>query len=187
MLWFTSDEHYGHANIISYCNRPFSGLEHMEDELVARHNSVVRSGDLVIHLGDFSFLPKGEQARVLARLNGTHEIVKGNHDRSSKSLLAIGFDQVSTECELEIPSPGGDLLTVLLSHYPYWRDELAQFDLKYKNKMPKDMGLWLLHGHVHNFWPKIQRELRQINVGVDCWNFTPISVNQIVSIITDHE
>jgi calcineurin-like phosphoesterase family protein len=53
--------------------------------------------------------------------------------------------------------------------------------------MPKDTGLWLLHGHVHNFWPKIQRELRQINVGVDCWNFTPISVNQIVSIITDHE
>jgi calcineurin-like phosphoesterase family protein len=186
MIWFTSDEHYGHANIISYCKRPFRNVTEMEDHLVEQHNSVVRPGDLVIHLGDFSFLPEGEQKRVLSRLAGDHEIVKGNHDRSAACLARIGFDAVSDGYELEIPSAGADPMRVLLSHYPYWRDELAEFDLKYRKRMPKDTGLWLLHGHIHNFWPTIQPELRQINVGVDCWKFRPVSINVIMETIARH-
>lgn len=187
MIWFTSDEHYGHANIISHCGRPFSDVTHMEDELVERHNACVRDTDLVIHLGDFSFLPEKEQARVLGRLRGSHEIVKGNHDRSTASLTRIGFEQVVGSYTMDVPMAGEDPLILLLSHYPYWHEDLVEFDLKYKNRMPKDEGLWLLHGHIHNFWPAVQPKRRQINVGVDCWEFRPISINEIIAIIKQHE
>ena len=52
--WFTSDEHHWHANIIRYSKRPFSSIVEMTEELVRRHNAVVKAEDTVWHLGDFS-------------------------------------------------------------------------------------------------------------------------------------
>ena len=51
MIWFTSDEHYGHQNIIQFCKRPFLNLEHMTERLISHHNEVVKPGDEVFHLG----------------------------------------------------------------------------------------------------------------------------------------
>ena len=45
---------------------------------------------------------------------------------------------------------------------------------------PDDTGGWLLHGHIHENWR--QRD-RQINVGVDAWDFTPVSEEQIAALI----
>ena len=53
--WFTADYHLGHANIIKYCNRPFKSLEHMNSEIIRRHNSRVKPNDTVFFLGDFCF------------------------------------------------------------------------------------------------------------------------------------
>lgn len=55
MIFFTSDQHYGHKNVITYCNRPFTSVEEMNDKLVEFHNqTVTKKDDLVYHLGDFS-------------------------------------------------------------------------------------------------------------------------------------
>ena len=77
--FFTSDQHFGHANIIAYSGRPFRDVAHMTEELVARHNAVVTDADDVWHLGDFS-LDERLVARVLSRLRGRHHLVAGNHD-----------------------------------------------------------------------------------------------------------
>lgn len=53
-IWFTSDTHFGHANIIKYCNRPYKDTEEMNADLIKRWNSTVGKDDLVWHLGDFS-------------------------------------------------------------------------------------------------------------------------------------
>lgn len=52
--FFTSDTHFGHANIINLCNRPFKDVNHMNNMLVENWNSVVSDDDTVFHLGDFA-------------------------------------------------------------------------------------------------------------------------------------
>ncbi len=39
--WFTADTHFGHANIIRHCDRPFASIEEMDDELIRRINERV--------------------------------------------------------------------------------------------------------------------------------------------------
>ncbi len=57
MLWFTADHHFGHANIIRYCNRPFASAEEMDATLVHLWNETVGRDDIVYHLGDFTLQP----------------------------------------------------------------------------------------------------------------------------------
>ena len=75
-IWVTSDTHYGHANIIRFCDRPFASSEEMDEALIANFNERVKPGDTVYHLGDFSFAK--DPARVFRRLNGTIHLVLGN-------------------------------------------------------------------------------------------------------------
>ena len=72
----------------------------------------------------------------------------------------------------------------LLNHFPYFAEESSTtYKLKHQELSPKDKGLWLLHGHVHEKW-KVKG--RMINVGVDAWDFYPIPISTIESIISDH-
>ncbi len=81
-IFFTSDTHFGHANIIGYCRRPFDSVQEMDDAMVATWNSIVRPGDDVWHLGDFAHGADAKHVRaVFHRLNGRKRLVIGNHDR----------------------------------------------------------------------------------------------------------
>src|SRR5271170_819424 len=95
-IFFTSDEHYGHTNIIKYTNRPYKDVETMNRDLIARHNSVVDPLDIVYHLGDFALTHPRYAHDILKKLNGAkHILVKGNHDKSLRVMKeVIGFDEV---------------------------------------------------------------------------------------------
>jgi calcineurin-like phosphoesterase family protein len=81
--FFTADEHYLHENIIKFCNRPFANRDEMKEALIENHNQVVKDGDKVIHLGDFSYRGNWHEVQtILRRLNGNHEFIFGNHDSS---------------------------------------------------------------------------------------------------------
>lgn len=81
-VWFTSDTHFGHDMIIEYCDRPFKNVKEMDQKLIDNWNSVVKDGDTVFHLGDFS-LYSGNPDKYLKRLNGNIVWVEGNHDKKS--------------------------------------------------------------------------------------------------------
>jgi calcineurin-like phosphoesterase family protein len=176
-VFFTSDEHYGHANIIRYCARPFADVSAMDEALIARHNAVVGPDDDVWHLGDFVF--KGDVAATLARLNGRHRLVAGNHDRCHpchtraarevRRYLAAGFLEVHERVTIELPGIG----PVLLCHLPTRGDHA---DERYKQFRPEASDGWLLHGHIHELW---KRKERMINVGVDVWDFAPVSAQRV--------
>lgn len=77
-IWVTSDTHFNHANIIKYCNRPFSSVEEMNETIVENWNKVVSWDDIIYHLGDFALGDKSLIPNILGRLNGRVKIIMGN-------------------------------------------------------------------------------------------------------------
>jgi len=90
MIFFVGDTHFGHANIITYCNRPFLTVQDMNEKLIQNWNRVVQPADTVIHLGDFSFLKDDKAKEICAQLNGHKVLVRGNHDRQTGVMQQIG-------------------------------------------------------------------------------------------------
>jgi len=183
-VYLTSDEHIDHSNIIKYCNRPFKDINHMREEMINRHNDRVAQDDDVWHLGDFC-LNKVNIEHILKRLNGRHKLICGNHDKchpchkSGHKLiqyyLDAGFVSVDREIMLQIEGLGN----VKLSHMPYAND--SHHDARYIEWRPKvtEEDL-LLHSHVHEKW-KIRG--KAINVGVDVWDFRPVSIQEIIDTL----
>jgi calcineurin-like phosphoesterase family protein len=94
-VFFTSDTHFYHENILKYCNRPFASVEEMNEKLIANWNSVVGKNDIVWHLGDFSFGSKDHIPKIVSKLNGRINLVMGNHDRHKiKFYYESGFNRV---------------------------------------------------------------------------------------------
>ena len=80
-LWLTSDLHFGHENIIRYCDRPFADVDEMDAELVRRWNERVAPDDVVWVLGDVALGPIHRSLGLVAELAGDKRLVSGNHDR----------------------------------------------------------------------------------------------------------
>lgn len=183
--WFTSDQHFGHRNIITYCGRPFADVEEMNAELVRRWNDVVEVGDTVYVLGDFAMGLLGQTLPFARQLTGNKILVPGNHDRCwighggtrkgwIAAYLEAGFDEIR-QGTFELDLAG---TTVLINHFPYVGD--SHDGDRFEKWRPVDEGGWLLHGHIH------QKRLlsdRMINVGVDVWEFYPVSEGALADVI----
>ncbi|MGH9123317.1 MAG: metallophosphoesterase family protein [Acidimicrobiales bacterium] len=184
-VWFTSDHHFGHANIIGYSRRPFAGVEAMNEALIEGWNDTVGDGDEVWVLGDFALGRIEATLPLVESLRGDKRLLCGNHDRcwsghGTRSetwvgrYLAAGFDEVHQgQVALEV---GGR--QVLACHFPYHGD--SHDHDRYLDARPVDEGQWLLHGHVHERWR--QRE-RMINVGVDAWDYRPVSADTLAELM----
>ena len=167
--FFTSDRHLGHANIIKYCARPFRDIEHMNREIIRRWNERVKSEDIVYHIGDFCFknskggkLGEGQplpSSYWLKQLNGYIIFIKGNHDKnnSTKTIterLVIGYAN----------------RRINLVHDP----DKADFNYPIN-----------FTGHVHEKWNirRFEKGFKYtdcINVGVDAWNFYPVTFDELM-------
>src|SRR5574343_371289 len=148
MYYFTSDEHYRHSKVISYCNRPFSSVEEMNETLITNHNAVVDKNDIVIHAGDFAFLKKEEVHKIIKRLKGNHIFLKGSHDRwlpDSAKFMWRGHIEKQF---------------IVVCHYAMRTWERSHY------------GAWQLYGHSHG---KLTPIGKQWDIGVDNNNFTPVS------------
>jgi calcineurin-like phosphoesterase family protein len=184
MRFFTSDYHIGHNNIIAYSQRPFQNTEEMTREIIARHNAVVGPDDIVYNVGDFALNEKLVQ-EVLGQLNGTQHLIAGNHDschshrtkhkKSALKYLSYGFASVQEQIELQIGNH-----EVLVTHMPFLRPD--DKDQRYPQFRPTNTGQFLICGHVHEKW-KVNG--RQINVGVDQWDFTPVSETELSDLMAD--
>lgn len=90
-----SDTHFGHQNIIKFCNRPFESVEEMDNVMIEQWNMVVSKGDTVYHLGDFGFGSKEQISDIVKKLNGNIRLIMGNHDAHSvKWYYDCGFNRV---------------------------------------------------------------------------------------------
>jgi calcineurin-like phosphoesterase family protein len=178
MIYFTSDLHLGHGKAIDFCGRPFESTELMDWALIDNWNKRVKPDDTIFCLGDLSFHRPGIGVPLLKyQLEGEKILIRGNHDKySDKQYREAGFKVYE---ELKIRFQG---TYFVLSHYPYWdENENEDVERRYPERRPIDQGNYLLCGHVHRKWVT---KNRQINVGVDVWDYKPVSFSQIISLIS---
>jgi calcineurin-like phosphoesterase family protein len=187
MRWWTADLHFGHANIIRYCDRPFSSVEEMDEGLIERWNDAVGEGDEVWVLGDFAMGGLAEHVPLAKRLAGHKVLVAGNHDacwegRSKGDFVRWTAEYLEAGFERIVQPPSNALLggtTVLVHHFPYHGDSREDVE-RFADHRPADEGSWLLHGHVHDRWRQADR---QINVGVDAWGGRPVGDDEVARLI----
>ena len=84
-IFFTSDSHFCHSNIIKFCDRPFKDVEEMNEILIDNWNKTVGPNDIIYHLGDFCFAGSAEWHSILGRLNGRIHLILGNHDEKLRT------------------------------------------------------------------------------------------------------
>jgi calcineurin-like phosphoesterase family protein len=161
-VWFTSDTHFGHANIIRHCARPFRDAVEMDAALAANWNAVVRPGDEVWHLGDFAHRNARSAASYLRRLNGRVHLVWGNHDGEETRGLPLW---ASSQAYAEVTVEGQRLV---LFHYA----------LKVWNRSHR--GALHLYGHSHG---RLQGDAQCCDLGVDnpAWGYRPVSLPEVMA------
>jgi len=173
-LFFTSDQHYFHDNIIKYCKRPFGTHKDMNEQIVKNHNNTVKPNDIVVHIGDITAGLKGrvdEFKEIFGRLNGKHYLIRGNHDHlKDAEYIEMGFTGVSEYLEMD---------DWFVCHYPLnmqvradWinADERRLNEVFKKSKCTK-----IIHGHSHI----TDFGLHRFNASVDMNEFSPVHSTKI--------
>jgi len=189
MIWFTSDSHFEHENVIKYSERlpipPSSSdeeerehlrvlVQEMNENLVKAWNSYVGPKDTVYHLGDFAFSHDGHR-RWLNRLNGKKHLIIGNHDpRRKLKADPLSWKSISPAYEF---NHNRDLF--YLSHYAHrvWHGS--------------HKGSYMLYGHSHGNLEDTPWG-RSMDVGVDNINrltgeFRPFSVDEVLAMLSSRE
>jgi len=183
-VWFTSDTHFYHENILRFCSRPFKDITEMNDALVKNWNETVPEDGIVFHLGDFAFGGSREWNDILSRLNGEIYLILGNHDmKQIGQCFMQRFAHVTQQMTIRV---GGQ--SIILNHNPFLAYGGAYRDV------------WQLFGHVHSGplsgkgmdgeqnrgkdLPRLGMLFpNQYDVGVDNNDFRPVSFEEVKRII----
>lgn len=192
---FSSDQHFWHANILEFDDRPFGSIEEMNEEIIRRHNSVVAQDDEYHNVGDV-LLGQGfaEHLSIIGRLNGTRKLYPGNHDRVShvnkQKYRALYWDAYAEYFEIMPDNFQVDLqgTTFNISHFPYRGEGDHTSDERFSAHRFEDNGTPLLHGHIHskNKFSYSEKGTLMIHVGVTSWNYYPVHENEIIEILEKH-
>jgi calcineurin-like phosphoesterase family protein len=177
--FFTADLHFGHDNIIKYCNRPFSKASEMNGVLIDNWNSRVDSKDQVWILGDIAFLNQEQIVDILKQLKGNIHVILGNHDRHINGpVLNFLASEPTLYKELSFAESrvDGGKQNIVLFHYP-----MLSWNRSYYKS-------WHLHGHIHSTPEKRKRAGRYaLDVGVDGNNFFPYSYENVFELMMSSE
>lgn len=185
-IFFTSDLHIGHRNVLGFCNRPFNDVKDMSDGFIANWNSVVGENDIVFDLGDmFWWDSRHDIRKFVEKLNGKIYKIPGNHDPDCRRLFELcSTDKVmvcddTVECWITgVPGVKGTL-ELFLSHMP-------QATWPHRSN-----GAINLFGHIHS-GPRCSNRVdvpgkdlflhkdQQYDVGVDNNNYTPVELCEIL-------
>ena len=171
MIWFTSDLHLNHMNILKYepISRPFDTVEEMNETLIGNWNACVKDDDTVFILGDLCMGINDDAAALVNRLKGKKILIRGNHDTTPRRKI---FEE---ECGIEIhdiyylPYKGRYFV---LCHFPIANEEFMEM-------MRRDNSeVIMLYGHVHSNAPCGYVD-GTFHVGVDSNGLAPVSIEEI--------
>lgn len=179
-LFFTADEHYGHAprkdtgvgGVLKLCKRPFASLDEMKETIIDHHNRKVpnNKGNMTVHVGDWFWhtLPLGEALEIIDRLNGGHAFMFGNHDKliaKHKSIFAEKLDFIWGE------NQAGGAKIFHFNNRNLTVDHFARRVWEGSHR-----GHWHVYGHSHTGLPSLGKSM---DIGVDGNNFYPWAIEEI--------
>lgn len=207
-VWFTSDWHLGHKNILKYEDgtRPFASIEEHDEAILQAVADTVGENDILYVLGDVCMGDIKKYANRIRDLPGTKMLVSGNHDtcwigrypddlarleKERQRYLDAGFRQVHTgepgkewaAC-YNAPVFHPSVVTVLLSHFPREGESFDGRDDRYAEYRPLQKMLPILCGHVHSAW---KHKSNNVNVGIDVWGLKPVRVPDVVAYLVKEE
>ena len=170
-VFFTSDIHFGHSNIIKYCRRPFASVEEMNEKIVRNWNEKVSREDEVFILGDLSFMSAYATRLLMLRMNGKKYVIVGNHDKKlfKDRELANCFEWIKDYAEIQYRG-----IPIVLFHYP-----IAMWNGRFHGAMH-------LYGHVHNgqdYYAFLKGRMTgdgSYNVGMDVNDFAPVDIEELI-------
>lgn len=152
-----ADTHFGHKNILDYCQRPYGSLEEMHKALIFNWNATVKPKDKVYCLGDMAIARYG--IKFFGECNGRKILIKGNHDIFKLKDYLPYFDDIRAYHVLD---------RFFLSHVPIH---------------PKSLQRWKanIHGHLHNnvVMDGDKPDPRYFCVSVERIGFTPLDFEHI--------
>jgi len=167
--YLISDHHFGHANIIEYCNRPFTSVGEMNNSMLDRFYEEVSPGDVILHLGDIAMdMQDGRETVERFDQVDADILVRGNHD--------VGLEPA------DAPFPVVDSCTIEHRGYKFYCTHRPE-------DVPESWDGWVLHGHHHNNdlkqFPFVFYDEQRVNVGVELLNYRPIKLDTIVEILEE--
>lgn len=158
-IFYISDAHFFHQNIISFCKRPYTSVAEMNAALVANWNSKVTDEDTVYFLGDFALgkFTDEEIKAIFDSLNGKKHLIYGNHDHGN-------IKKLPWESQQDILTVKDSGFRIVLFHYPM-RSWNGSFH-----------GSYHFFGHTHGTIPDLDMA---VDVGVDNWNMFPVTFAEV--------
>lgn len=173
-MWFTSDTHFNHSQIIQRQNRPFEHIAHMHEEMIDRWNQRISPTDTVYVLGDFAYeRPDGwDLLKLFKALNGTKHLVIGNHDEQHSNVLRLPWESQHYMLGIKAAKKGKHRWATA-SHYAMetWRGMSG--------------GALMLHGHSHG---TLKRRIPfRFDVGADVWDYTPVHFDTLAALASQQE
>ena len=175
MIYFTSDLHFGHKNVLVFNNRPFKDVDDMNQSLIRNYNEVVSNSDDVYILGDLSYhCDETLLKNCLSQLKGHKTLVLGNHDKLSVISKMNIFEDIVNYQEVYYQS-----IFLVLSHYPFMTWNKSRY------------GAIHLHGHIHSDKSynknNIIEGIRRFDVGVDANDYKPVSITDVLNLCHEIE
>lgn len=170
-VFVTSDNHFGHKNIIYYEHRDtqldISNIVEHDNKLIENWNKVVHKKDLVIILGDFSFHKASKTMDILNQLNGYKILIEGNHD--CNYLKDKSFDKSLFLAIYEYKEFHYKGNHICFMHYPIQ---------SFKNMDSKGRPYVHIHGHIHSAPYTVP--MHSYNAGVDINDYYPIPLEAAI-------
>jgi len=157
-IYFISDLHLGHKNIMSFGQREHDNLTDMHKAIMQAWNKKVKKQrDIVWVLGDVCMDIKC--MHWLNALNGTKRLILGNHDKFDYGVYAKYFEKVYHFYK--------GYKGIVLTHIPIHPNELINRSWK-----------WNVHGHIHDPKKDID-DPRYLNVNMDIVGYTPLRLDEV--------
>jgi calcineurin-like phosphoesterase family protein len=181
-IFFTSDFHFGHTNVIRFDGRPFKDVDEMNQSLIDNWNSVVSDEDIVFYLGDLSHRCRPEMVKELVdQLKGKIHFILGNHDRYRDISRLNRFEKIydyGTDISVKDDDANRGYQDIVMCHYPILSWNKGHH------------GAWQLHGHCHQSLHKNPDmewfyKRKVIDAGCNGWDYTPISYTQLKEVMSN--